>query len=391
MPGKGRRCPSQKEDGCAVDHEDPLTLRPGMQTAGMSESRFLRALRRQSVDRPPVWLMRQAGRYLPEYREVRAQSGGFLGLVKNPINACEVTLQPIRRFGFDASIVFSDILVVPEAMGMELSFGVGEGPRLSPPIRDALGVARLSVPDPDKFAYVYDAIRRIVDGLPAAAKQAGVDGVDDVPLIGFCGAPFTVASYMVEGEGSKNYLEVKRLMHKDPETFSALLDKLVDATAGYLVAQVQAGARVIQIFDTWAGELAPDDLAAFAVGPTARLIARVRAHVDVPVIYFARGCADALDIVAGAGADAYGLDWRARLGRSWASLGDQVAVQGNLDPALLFATPAVVRVKTKAILDDVGARPGFIFNLGHGILPETPIENVQAMLDVVRAPTLLPR
>ena len=357
----------------------------------MSEPRFLAALRRQSVDRPPVWLMRQAGRYLPEYREVRAQSGGFLGLVKNPVNACEVTLQPIRRFGFDASIVFSDILVIPEAMGMELTFGVGEGPKLAPPIRDAAGVARLSIPDPDKLSYVYDTIRRIVDGLPAAAAQARVDGVDDVPLIGFCGAPFTVASYMVEGEGSKNYIEVKRLMHREPETFLALLDKLVESTAGYLVAQVKAGARVIQIFDTWAGELAPDDLAVFAVAPVSRLIAKVRAQVDVPVIYFARGCADALDIVKGATADAYGLDWRARIARSWASLGHDVGVQGNLDPASLFGPAEVVARKTKAILDDVGARPGFIFNLGHGILPETPIENVQAMLDVVRAASPLPR
>lgn len=332
--------------------------------------------------------MRQAGRYLPEYREVRAQSGGFLGLVKNPLSACEVTLQPIRRFGFDASIVFSDILVVPEAMGMELSFGVGEGPKLAPPIRDAAGVARLSIPDPDKFSYVYETIRRIVDGLPAAARQAAIDGVDDVPLIGFCGAPFTVASYMVEGEGSKNYVEVKRLMHKDPETFMALLDKLVETTTGYLVAQVKAGARVLQIFDTWAGELAPDDLAIVAVGPVSRLITKVRALLPadsaVPIIYFARGCADALDIVKGAGADAYGLDWRARIARSWAVLGDEVAVQGNLDPACLFGPAEVVARKTRSILDDVGHRPGFVFNLGHGILPETPVDNVKAMLDVVR-------
>lgn len=355
----------------------------------MSESRFLRALRRQTVDRPPVWLMRQAGRYLPEYREVRAKAGGFLGLCKNPENAAEVTLQPIRRFGFDASIVFSDILVVPEAMGMELTFGVGEGPKLSPPVRDAAAVARLSVPDPDKFSFVYDTIRRIVDGLPEAARQANVDGVDDVPLIGFCGAPFTVASYMVEGEGSKHFLEVKRLMHKSPETFQALLDKLVDASAGYLIAQVNAGARVLQIFDTWAGELAPDDLRIFAVAPVKRLIHKVRAaHKDVPIIYFARGCADALDVVEDANATCYGLDWRARITRSWDALGD-VCVQGNLDPAALFATPEVVRAKTAAILDEVQNRPGFIFNLGHGILPETPIENVQAMLDVVR--TVRPR
>lgn len=350
----------------------------------MSTPRFLAALRRQSVDRPPVWLMRQAGRYLPEYREVRAQAGGFLGLCKDPVKAAEVTLQPIRRFGFDASIVFSDILVVPEAMGLELTFGVGEGPKLAPPVRSAADVDRLAVADPSAFSYVYDTIGRIVDGLPAAAKVANVDGVTDVPLIGFCGAPFTVASYVVEGEGSKHFIEVKRFMHQEREAFLKLLDKLVQTSAGYLVAQVKAGARALQIFDTWAGELSPDDLRDFAVTPTAKLIAAVRREVDVPIIYFARGCADALDVVKAAGADAYGLDWRARITRSWPQLGD-VAVQGNLDPAILFAPTETVRAKTRAILDEVGHRPGFVFNLGHGILPQTPIENVTAMLDVVRA------
>jgi uroporphyrinogen decarboxylase len=349
----------------------------------MTEPRFLAALKQQPVDRPPVWLMRQAGRYLPEYREVRAQSGGFLGLCKNPVNAAEVTLQPIRRFGFDASIVFSDILVVPEAMGQALSFGVGEGPKLAPPVRTPADVARLHVADPAAFSFVYETIKRIVDGLPAAAKQANVDGVVDVPLIGFCGAPFTVASYMVEGEGSKHFLEVKRFMHREREAWMALLDKLVASTAGYLVEQVRAGARVLQIFDTWAGELAVDDLRDFAVLPTKKLIDAVRAQVNVPIVYFARGCADALDVVKLAGADAYGLDWRARVGRSWNTLGN-VAVQGNLDPALLFAPANVVAEKTAAILAEVGTRPGYIFNLGHGILPETPIENVEAMLQVVR-------
>lgn len=352
----------------------------------MPSPRFLAALKLEPVDRPPVWLMRQAGRYLPEYREVRASSGGFLGLVKNPVNACEVTLQPIRRFGFDASIVFSDILVVPEAMGLELTFGVGEGPKLAPPVRSAADVARLAIPDPSAFGYVYETIKRIVDGLPEAAKISGVDGVVDVPLIGFCGAPFTVASYVVEGEGSKHFIEVKRFMHQERHAFLALLDKLVATSAGYLIEQVRAGCRVLQIFDTWAGELSPDDLRDFAVEPTRKLIALVRASIDVPIIYFARGCADALDIVKGAGADAYGLDWRARIGRSWQVLGD-VAVQGNLDPALLFAPVEVIQHKTRAIVDEVGHRPGFIFNLGHGILPQTPIESVQGMLDVVRRPT----
>ncbi len=350
----------------------------------MTTPRFLAALQKKPVDRPPVWLMRQAGRYLPEYREVRASAGGFLGLVKNPALACEVTLQPIRRFGFDASIVFSDILTIPEAMGQTLTFGVGEGPKLAAPVRSRSDVDALAVPDPQALSFVYDAVRRIVDGLPAAAKMANVDGVVDVPLIGFCGAPFTVASYMVEGEGSKHFVEVKRFMHADREAFSLLLDKLVQASAGYLVEQVRAGCRAVQIFDTWAGELSPDDLRDFAVTPTKKLIAAVRTEVDVPIIYFARGCADALDVVTEASADCYGLDWRARLTKSWPSLGD-VAVQGNLDPALLFAPEATIAQKTRAILDEVGGKPGFVFNLGHGILPTTPISAVQAMLDVVRA------
>lgn len=222
-----------------------------------STPRFLAALARTPTDRPPVWLMRQAGRYLPEYREVRATAGGFLGLVKNPALAAEVTLQPIRRFGFDASIVFSDILVVPEAMGQELSFGVGEGPKLAPPVRSMADVERLRVPEPSAFSYVYETITRVVEGLPAAAKTANVAGVTDVPLIGFCGAPFTVASYMVEGEGSKHFVEVKKLMHGDRAAFVALLDKLVVSSAAYLVAQVKAGCRALQILTPGPASSAP--------------------------------------------------------------------------------------------------------------------------------------
>jgi uroporphyrinogen decarboxylase len=351
--------------------------------------RFLAALARQPVDRPPAWLMRQAGRYLPEYRAVRETTGGFLGLVRDPAQACEVTLQPIRRFGFDASIIFSDILVVPEAMGMELSFGVGEGPKLAPPIRDAQGVARLSTFDPkDKVPFLLEAIRRVVDGLPAASKLAGDQGQGDggdVPLIGFAGAPFTVSCYAVEGEGSKHFVEVKKLMGSAPEVFHALLDKFVAGTIPYLQAQVEAGCRVLQIFDTWAGELSPDDLTRFAVEPVKRIIAGLRAAgVTVPIIYFARGCGESLDLVKGAGADAYGLDWRSRLARARRDLGPDVAVQGNLDPAALFSPPDVVAARTRRVLADAGSAPGYIFNLGHGILPGTPIESVHAALDVLR-------
>ncbi len=343
-----------------------------------NQPRFLRALARLPVDRPPVWLMRQAGRYLPEYREVRSKTD-FLGLCKTPELACEVTLQPIRRYGFDASIVFSDILVVPEAMGMKLSFGAGEGPKLDPPVRSAAAVDALRAPEVEEsLGYVLAAIKLIVAGLPGAAKG------EDVPLIGFAGSPFTVACYMIEGEGSKHFLEVKRMMYEAPDVMQRLLDKLVDFTSKYLVAQAKAGCRALQLFDTWAGELSPDDLQRFAVDPARRIIAAVRAQVDVPIIYFARGCSDALDVVKQAGADGYGLDWRARIGKSWAQLGD-VAVQGNLDPAALFAPPEVVKQKTRAILQDVGGRPGHIFNLGHGILPGSPLQSVDALLEVVRS------
>lgn len=349
------------------------SLPPGGEPAPEAhpEPLFLRALARKPVERPPLWLMRQAGRYLPEYREVRAKTD-FLTLCKTPELACEVTLQPIRRFGFDASIVFSDILIVPEAMGMELSFGPGEGPRLAPALRSAADVERLATFDPtERTPFVAETVRAVVRELPAS-----------VPLIGFAGSPFTVACYMIEGAGSKHFLEVKRMMYQAPELMERLLDKIVESTIPYLQAQVDAGCRALQLFDTWAGELSPDDLARFAVAPARRIIEALR-PAGVPMIYFARGCADALDVVREAGAEGYGLDWRARIGRSWATLGD-VAVQGNLDPAALFGPADVVRAKTGAILDEVGGRPGHVFNLGHGILPATPLSSVEALVDEVR-------
>lgn len=333
---------------------------------------FLRALAKEKVERPPVWFMRQAGRYLPEYLEVRAKHE-FLEVCKTPELACEVTLQPIRRYGFDASIVFSDILVVPEAMGMDLTFGKGMGPQLGNPIRSMDDVNKLDRFDPsERLGYVMGAVKLIVGELPA-----------NVPLIGFAGAPYTVACYMVEGQGSKNWLETKRMMYQAPEVFEALLDRLVESTTEYMKAQVEAGCRTLQLFDTWAGELSAPDLERFAVGPARRILDGVKS-AGVPTIYFARGCADALDIVKGAGADAYGLDWRARINRSWDLLGHDVAVQGNLDPVALFGGTDLVRKKTREILADVGGRAGHIFNLGHGILPKTPLEAVEAVLEEVR-------
>jgi len=333
---------------------------------------FLRALNKEPTERPPVWFMRQAGRFLPEYREIRAKTT-FLELCKNPDLAAEVTLQPIKRFNFDASIVFSDILIVPEAMGMNLSFGVGEGPRLDPPLRDAESIHNLGHFDPlEKTGFVMETVKAIVAQLPS-----------HVPLIGFAGSPFTVACYMVEGSGSKNWLETKQFMQTEPALFETLLDKIVVSTIDYLRAQVEAGCRVVQLFDTWAGELAPDDLAKYAVAPAKRILEALE-DLNVPTIYFARGCADALDIVKQAGATGYGLDWRARLSRSWDMLGD-VVVQGNLDPLALFAPLDVVEEKTRRILEDVNGRPGHIFNLGHGILPTTPIESVERVLQTVRS------
>jgi uroporphyrinogen decarboxylase len=333
---------------------------------------FLRALAKEKTERPPVWFMRQAGRFLPEYREVRAKTD-FLGLCKTPELACEVTLQPIRRFGFDASIVFSDILIVPEAMGMNLTFGPGEGPRLNPPIRTMADVDKLARFDPlEKTRFVRDAVQAIVAELPSS-----------VPLIGFAGAPFTVACYMIEGEGSKNYLEVKKLMYREPAAMQKLLDKIVDNSIDYLRMQIDAGCRVVQLFDTWASELSPDDLLRFAVEPARRILAAIK-DTGVPTIYFPRGCSSALDVVKKVGADCYGLDWRARIPRAWDELGD-VAVQGNLDPAALFAPRELVVEKTRAILDEVNGRAGHVFNLGHGILPETPIASVEAVLETVRA------
>jgi uroporphyrinogen decarboxylase len=333
---------------------------------------FLRALARLPVERPPVWFMRQAGRYLPEYRKIR-ENVEFLELCKTPELACEVTLQPIRRYNFDASIIFCDILIIPEAMGMGLSFGKGMGPKLDPPMRTLADVEGLAHFDPtEKTGFLRDAVALTVDALP-----------EHVPLIGFAGAPFTVACYMVEGAGSRHFLEVKRMMHGAPEVFQALLDKLVDATIDYLRMQVEAGCRVIQLFDTWASELSVADLTRYAVEPAQRIISAIQ-DLGVPTIYFPRGCSHAPDIIKQVGATAYGLDWRARISRIWPELGD-VAVQGNLDPASLFAPPKKVRELTRAVLDDAGDKPGYIFNLGHGILPKTPLESVEAVLEELRS------
>src|SRR5579871_3628204 len=319
--------------------------------------RFLRACRGEPVDTTPVWIMRQAGRYLPQYRETRARAGSFLTLCKTPELACEVTLQPVDLLGVDAAIIFSDILIPLEAMGIPLSFSDGEGPRLEP-VRDERAVAALRVPDADEATgFVMDAIRLVTRAL---------DG--KVPLIGFAGAPWTLLTYAVEGQTSRNFIEAKRMLYAAPLVARALLDKITQATIGYLRAQVRAGARVLQLFDSWAGALAPDDYRAFAL-PYAREIARALDGA-APLIYFCNEGAMLLPDAATVGAQAIGVDFRVPLDEARARVGASVTLQGNLDPCALFAPPSEIERRASAILARAGGP--HIFNLGHGILPPTP-------------------
>lgn len=339
---------------------------------------FLRACRREEVERTPIWMMRQAGRYLPQYQAVRSKVS-FLELCKTPDLACEVTLQPIDEFGFDAAILFCDILIPLEAMGMELIFGDG-GPKLPQPVRDRAAVDALAVPDPeDAMPFVYDAIRVI-------RKQLA----DRVPLIGFAGAPFTMATYAVEGGGSKNYPNTKSLMFAEPATAHALLEKLAENCAAYLEAQAAAGAQAVQLFDSWAGILAPRDFREFALRYAKRVIELLRASPTwrdggVPIIYFVNGCAPYLDDYASSGADVLGVDWRIDIGTVRERVGAEVALQGNLDPTCLFASLDTLHQRIKEVLDSHGPGPGHIFNLGHGVLPTTNPEHVRYMVDTVKA------
>jgi uroporphyrinogen decarboxylase len=336
-------------------------------------SLFLDACRGQPTPRPPLWLMRQAGRYLPEYREVRSNVT-FLELCKTPQLAAEVTLQPIRRFGFDAAILFSDLLIPLEAMGLDVKF-TDEGPTVTPPVRGAADVERLAPFDPwERTAFVLETIRLV-------RPQLG-----DTPLIGFAGAPFTVATYAIEGKTSKRFIETKKLMYRDPVSAHRLLEMIENATRAYLLAQVAAGAQAIQIFDSWLGVVSPEEWDEFVAGPTSRLVAAIQAS-GVPVIYFPNGASTILDRIAAVKADVYGIDWRlpldearARLAAGGAKL---AAVQGNLDPAVLLGPPERIRKQTAEIIRR-GGGCGHIFNLGHGIHPETPIENVEALVRAVR-------
>jgi uroporphyrinogen decarboxylase len=331
---------------------------------------FRAACRRLPAGVTPVWLMRQAGRYLPEYRAIRARLG-FLELCKRPDAAAEVTLLPVERLGVDAAILFADILLLAEPLGVGLEFARGEGPVIARPVRSAADVARLPErPPAETVPFVFETVRQVRQALGGR-----------VPLIGFAGAPFTVASYLVEGGASRDYAETKRLMHGDPGAWHALLGLLARGTAAYLAGQIAAGAEAVQLFDSWVGALGPDDYRRFVLPHTRAVIEALPA--GVPVIHFGTGTAGLLEAMRAAGGDVIGLDWRIELGAGWARLGPDVAVQGNLDPAALLGPPAEIRRRVAAILRQAAGRPGHIFNLGHGVLPSTPVDHVRAMVDAV--------
>jgi len=339
-------------------------------TPSLQDSTFLRACRREPVPYTPIWLMRQAGRYMPEYRAVRARTT-FLELCKTPSLAAEVTITAAERLRVDAAIIFADILLILEPMGIDLEFAQGEGPVIHNPIRKASDVESLrEVEDVNALDFVYEAIRQTRSGLKP-----------DVPLIGFSGAPFTLASYMTEGGGSKNYVHTKRLMYNDAGAWHAMMALIARALSKYLNAQIDAGAQAVQLFDSWVGCLSPDDYREFVLPHTRAVIQNITP--GVPVIHFGTGTAALLELMREAGGDVIGLDWRVRLDEGWQRVSHAVAVMGNLDPVTLFADRQVLRTQAKRILDEAAGRAGHIFNLGHGILPETPVENVIELVELV--------
>ncbi len=342
----------------------------------LKNDRLLRALLREPVDVTPVWMMRQAGRYLPEYRATRERAGSFMDLCTNPELACEVTLQPLDRYALDAAILFSDILTVPDAMGLGLYFTGGEGPRFERPVRSAADIDALGVPDPEQdLRYVMDAVRLI-------RRELG----GRVPLIGFSGSPWTLATYMVEGGSSKNYSHIKGMMFDEPALAHRLLDTLARAVTEYLNGQIRAGAQAVMIFDTWGGVLTPRDYRAFSLDYMARIVDGLAREHDgrrVPVILFTKGGAGWLEAMAETGADALGIDWTIDLADARARVGNRVALQGNMDPCILYASPERIRAEVGAVLASFGNGPGHVFNLGHGIHPEIDPEHVRVFIDSV--------
>ena len=342
------------------------------------ESRFLRACLRLPVDQTPVWLMRQAGRYLPEYLVVRKKAGDFLSLCKNVDLATEVTLQPLRRYGLDAAILFSDILVVPEAMGMGVRFSTGEGPVLEPRLRTRADIQRLRIPDPEeKLDYVLKTVALIRRHLPI-----------QTPLIGFSGSPWTLATYMVEGASSKTFSQIKGMLYDDPDTLNQLLAVIADAVVVYLNAQIKAGVQAVQIFDTWGGVLGPREFKTFSLHWIQRIIDGLDRigpdGVPVPVILFAKGCGAMLESLVDTGCNVVGLDWTTDLGEARRQVNGRVALQGNMDPAVLYASPKRIRAEVGRLLRAYGCHPGHIFNLGHGMAPDMDPEHVSVLVDAVK-------
>ncbi len=337
---------------------------------------FLRALRRQPVQRTPVWIMRQAGRYLPEYREVRAIAGDFMSLCRNAELACEVTLQPLRRYKLDAAILFSDILTVPDALGLGLYFATGEGPRFERPVQNAAAIRKLAVPDvKSELGYVFEAVGTI---------RKALDG--DVPLIGFAGSPWTVATYMVEGRSSRDFATIKGLAKEDPDSLLRLLDVVTETTVQYLNAQIEAGAQAIMVFDTWGSALEPDDYRRFSLANMQAIIDNLalnQGKEPVPVILFTKGAGERLRDMAETGCDALGVDWTTDLATARDYVQDKVALQGNLDPATLRESPELIRQGVADTLASYGQGPGHVFNLGHGITPDIDPENLGVLVDAV--------
>ena len=350
--------------------------------APLKNDTFIRACLRQATDYTPVWLMRQAGRYLPEYKATRAKAGSFMGLATNTDYATEVTLQPLERFPLDAAILFSDILTVPDAMGLGLSFALGEGPKFAHPVRDEAAVAKLQVPDMDKLRYVFDAVTSIRKALNGR-----------VPLIGFSGSPWTLSCYMVEGAGSDDYRLVKTMLYSRPDLMHKMLQVNADAVAQYLNAQIEAGAQAVMIFDSWGGVLADGAFQEFSLAYTARVLAQVKKEhlgVRIPRIVFTKGGGQWLKEMGALDCDVLGLDWTVNLAKARAFVGQNKALQGNIDPNVLFAAPAQIEAEVARVLDSFGTPhvgegtgPTHIFNLGHGISQYTPPDNVAALVQAV--------
>ena len=351
--------------------DDTIDMRRPLATMA-GDSLFIRALRRQPTPRRPVWFMRQAGRYLPEYQETRARAGGFINLVRNPDLACEVALQPVNRFGLDAAIVFSDILVIPDAMGLGLRFEEGAGPRFERPVRDERAVGKLEEPPPEALEYVARACQTTRAALPTG-----------IPLIGFCGSPFTLACYMVDGRGS-DFWHARHMMHARPDLFRRIVEVNARAASASLVAQARAGCEVVMIFDSWGGLLDRRNYELFSLGPIRKVVAAVQRFTKAPIIVFARGCGPFLSDIASTRCDCVGVDWHTTLSEARRRTRGRVSLQGNLDPAALAGDIMTAKKAARAVLKEHGPGPGHIFNLGHGMDRRTPPQNVEAVVETAR-------